>query len=194
VIGTGLLLIGLGGMVGDALVRGSAGWPQLVADFAIVGAGVGLVSPMLGSATMSAVPIHRGGMAGGAVNAMRQLGYAFGVALIGTVFASRAAAAIADRGLPGSARLARDVAGGQARAILDAAPSGSRAAIDHALHAASVSVSGLQSALGVGGIAGLAAGLLVLIFVRPASASQAIAGSSLDDDRTARSPAAETAR
>jgi hypothetical protein len=163
-----------------------------VAGFAIVGAGVGLVSPMLGSATMSAVPIHRGGMAGGAVNAMRQLGYAFGVALIGTVFASRAAAAIADRGLPGSARLARDVAGGQARAILDAAPSGSRAAIDHALHAASV--SGLQSALGVGGIAGLAAGLLVLIFVRPASASQAIAGSSLDDDRTARSPAAETAR
>jgi oleandomycin transport system ATP-binding protein len=34
---------------------------DVVAD----GAGVGLVSPMLGAATMAAVPVHRGGMAAG---------------------------------------------------------------------------------------------------------------------------------
>ena len=118
VVGAGLILIGLGGLTGAALVRGDAGWPQLVAGFAVAGAGVGLVSPMLGAATMAAVPVHRGGMAGGAVNTMRQLGYAFGVALLGTVFATRAAAGIARLGVPGPARLARGLAGGQARAIL----------------------------------------------------------------------------
>jgi EmrB/QacA subfamily drug resistance transporter len=166
VVGGGLLLIGLGGLTGVALVRGDAGWLQLVAGFAVVGLGVGLVSPMLGATTMASVPAHRGGMAGGAVNTMRQLGYAFGIALLGTVFASRAAASIADRRLPGSARLARGLAAGQARAILSTAPSGERAAVSHALHAASI--SGLQGILAVGGAAGLVAGLLVLALVRPA--------------------------
>jgi hypothetical protein len=166
VVGAGLLLIGLGGLTGAALLRGDAGWPQLVAGFAVAGAGVGLVSPMLGAATMAAVPVHRGGMAGGAVNTMRQLGYALGVALLGTVFATRAAAGIARLGVPGPARLARGLAGGQARAILGSAPGAARDALGQALHAASV--SGLQAALVVGGTAGLAAGLLVLILHRSA--------------------------
>lgn len=166
VVGTGLILIGLGGLTGAALVHGGAGWPQLVAGFAVAGAGVGLVSPMLGAATMAAVPVHRGGMAGGAVNTMRQLGYAFGVALLGTVFATRAAAGIARLGVPEPGRLARGLAGGQARAILHAAPGATRPALGQALHAASV--SGLQAALVAGGIAGLVAGLLVLVLHRSA--------------------------
>jgi len=164
VVGAGLILIGLGGLTGAALVRGGAGWPQLVAGFAVAGAGVGLVSPMLGAATMDAVPARRGGMAGGAVNTMRQLGYAFGVALLGTVFATRATAEIGRLGVPGPGRLARSLAGGQARAILGSAPGAARDALGQALHAASV--SGLQAALVAGGIAGLAAGLLVLILYR----------------------------
>jgi len=166
VVGAGLILIGIGGLAGAALVRGGAGWPQLVAGFAVAGAGVGLVSPMLGAATMAAVPVHRGGMAGGAVNTMRQLGYAFGVALLGTVFAARATAGIGRLGVPGPARLARGLAGGQAQAILQSTPGAARAALGHALHAASV--AGLQGALAAGGIAGLAAGLLVLILHRSA--------------------------
>jgi EmrB/QacA subfamily drug resistance transporter len=166
VVGTGLILIGLGGLTGAALVHGDAGWPQLVAGFAVAGAGVGLVSPMLGAATMAAVPVHRGGMAGGAVNTMRQLGYAFGVALLGTVFATRAAAGIARLGVPEPGRLARGLAGGQAQAILHAAPGATRPALGQALHAASV--SGLQATLVAGGIAGLVAGLLVLILHRSA--------------------------
>jgi EmrB/QacA subfamily drug resistance transporter len=164
VVGSGLLLVGLGGLVGVALVRGDAGWPQLMAGFAVVGLGVGLVSPMLGAATMATVPLHRGGMAGGAVNTMRQLGYAFGVALLGTVFASRAAHAIAGQGVPGAAQLGRGLAGGQARAILASAPGGGRAALDHVLHVASVPA--VDATLGIGGIAGVAAGLLVLVLVR----------------------------
>jgi hypothetical protein len=78
---------------------------------------------------MAAVPVHRGGMAGGAVNTMRQLGYAFGVALLGTVFATRATAGIGRLSVPGPARLARGLAGGQAQAILQATPGAARAAL-----------------------------------------------------------------
>jgi len=163
VVGAGLVLIGAGGLAGVALVRGQASWPSLVAGFAIVGVGVGLVSPMLGAATMSAVPRERAGMGGGAVNMMRQLGYAFGVALLGTVFASRAAAEIMGRGLPRAAGLARALAGGQARAVLKS--SGTAAGpVNAAMHAASL--VGLQGAFAVAGLVGVAAGLVVLVLVR----------------------------
>jgi len=163
VIGTGMVLIGIGGLVGMALVHGSAGWPQLIPGYVVVGLGVGLVSPMLGSWTMASVPRERAGMAGGAVNMMRQLGYAFGIALIGTVFAARAAATIADRRVAGAAQLARALAGGQARQVVHAAGirAGSVAAV---LHVASL--SGLQSAFCVAGFAGLAVGLAVFFLVR----------------------------
>jgi EmrB/QacA subfamily drug resistance transporter len=184
VIGAGLVLVGVGGLVGAALVRGSAGWPQLIPGYVAVGVGVGLVSPMLGSSTMASVPRERAGMAGGAVNMMRQLGYALGVALLGTVFAARAAATIAGRHVAGAARLARALAGGQARQVVHAA--GTRAgALNSLLHAASL--TGLQGTFCVAGLAGLAAGMAVLILVRqrrPALAqpAQALLGPS-DGDR-----------
>jgi len=174
VIGTGLTLIGIGGLVGAALVRGSAGWTHLLAGYVVVGVGVGLVSPMLGSSTMASVPRERAGMAAGAVNMMRQLGYAFGVALLGTVFAARAAAAIAGRGVGHSAQLARALAGGQAQQVLHAsgrasggaggAGGGRSGGLGPVLHAASV--AGLQGALLVAGLAGLAVGLAVFALVR----------------------------
>jgi EmrB/QacA subfamily drug resistance transporter len=163
VIGAGLTLIGIGGLVGLALVRGDAGWAHLVPGYVVAGVGVGLVSPMLGSATMASVPRERAGMAAGAVNMMRQLGYAFGIALLGTVFAARAADTIASRGVAGSAQLARALAGGQARQVVHAA--GSRAGtLDAVLHAAAL--SGLQGAFLVAGVAGLAVGLTVFALVR----------------------------
>lgn len=163
VIGAGLTLIGIGGLVGLALVRGDAGWAHLVPGYVVAGVGVGLVSPMLGSATMASVPRERAGMAAGAVNMMRQLGYAFGIALLGTVFAARAADTIAAHGVAGPAQLARALAGGQARQVLHAA--GNRAgALDPVLHAAAL--SGLQGAFLVAGVAGLAVGLAVFALVR----------------------------
>jgi EmrB/QacA subfamily drug resistance transporter len=163
VIGAGLTLIGIGGLVGAVFVRGAAGWPQLLPGYVVAGFGVGLVSPMLGSSTMASVPRERAGMAAGAVNMMRQLGYAFGVALLGTVFAARAADTIAHRGVAHSAQLARALAGGQARQVVHAA-GGRAGALDAVLRAASL--SGLQGVFGVAGLAGLAAGLAVLLLVR----------------------------
>jgi EmrB/QacA subfamily drug resistance transporter len=195
VIGAGLTLIGLGGLVGVVLVRGAAGWPDLLPGYVVAGFGVGLVSPMLGSSTMASVPRERAGMAAGAVNMMRQLGYAFGIALLGTVFAARAAATIADRGVPDSAGLARALAGGQARQVVHAA--GSKAGtVGAALHAASL--SGLQGAFGVAGLAGLAVGLAVFLLVRQhqpdlaqpsASPSRTAAGGAVSGPARSRSTA-----
>lgn len=175
VTGAGTVIIGAGALVSLVLVHGAAGWPALMAGFAVTGVGVGLVSPMLGAATMSAVLVQRAGMAGGAVNMMRQLGYAFGVALLGTVFAARAGAALHARGVPGSAGLGRALAGGQAQVVVRAQAarqgSGAAAALSQALHAAAV--TGLRADFLVAGIAGIVVGLAVLALVRaPAAAAR----------------------
>jgi EmrB/QacA subfamily drug resistance transporter len=167
IIGGGLLLIGLGGLVGALLVHGSARWPALVPGFLLIGVGVGLATPTLSSAAMSAVPIQRGGMAAGAVNTARQLGFAFGIAALGSVFAARAEHILAGRQVPGADGVSRALAGGQASVLVHQAPAGARAALDSALHAAAV--GGVQWAFLVSGIAGVLAGIGVLALIRPSA-------------------------
>ncbi len=156
IIGGGMLFIGAGGVVGALLVHGSASWPALVPGFLLMGVGVGLATPTLGSTAMGAVPMQRGGMAAGAVNTARQLGFALGIAALGSVFASKAGSVLSDRGVPQSGRVAKALAGGQAKFLLDAVPARFHDALDSALHAAAV--SGLQLAFLVSGIAGLVFG------------------------------------
>jgi EmrB/QacA subfamily drug resistance transporter len=164
IIGGGLLFIGVGGLVAAALVHGSASWPALMPGFLLVGIGVGLATPTLSSAAMGAVPLQRGGMAAGAVNTARQLGFALGIAALGSVFAARAAQILGDRGIPASGEVSRALAGGQAKVLLAKAPADARTQLNAALHAASV--QGVQWAFLVSGIAGVLAGLAVLVLLR----------------------------
>ncbi|MCK7623299.1 MFS transporter [Streptomyces sp. RS10V-4] len=85
-LGVGLLLIGAGGLLHVALLRTGADWPALVPGLAVSGLGVGAAMPVLVSAALGAAPPERAGMASGAVNTFRQLGFAFGIAVLGTVF------------------------------------------------------------------------------------------------------------
>ncbi|MGW0883970.1 MFS transporter [Streptomyces sp. NPDC002671] len=148
-IGGGLLLIGAGTLAQAVLDAGSD-WTALLPGFVLVGLGTGLVAPTAAGAALAAVPAERAGMAGGAVNTVRQLGYALGVAVFGTVLTSRMTGS-----LPHEA--AHVLAGGGAAAL--------RGSIgDHALRAAFA--SGLNGALVVAGLAGLAAGTAVLLLVR----------------------------
>jgi EmrB/QacA subfamily drug resistance transporter len=169
IIGGGLLLIGAGGLLGALLVHGSASWVQLVPGFVVIGLGVGLGTPTLGSAAMASVPPQRGGMAAGAVNTARQLGFAFGIAALGSVFAARAQSVLSSDRVAGAGRVARSVAGGQAPALLRRVPATGRASLDHALHAAAV--AGVQSTFFVAGVIGTIGGLLVIALVRPRAAS-----------------------
>ncbi|MFC4069439.1 MFS transporter [Actinoplanes subglobosus] len=85
-IGAGLLLVAAGDLAQSA-VGADSGGAVLIPGLILVGLGVGVVLPVLSSAVLNEVPHERSGMAGGALNTFRQLGFAFGVAIFGTVFA-----------------------------------------------------------------------------------------------------------
>jgi EmrB/QacA subfamily drug resistance transporter len=147
-VGGGLLLIGTGCFCQAVLGAGSD-WTTLVPGLVLVGVGTGLVAPGIAGAALAAVPAERAGMAGGAVNTVRQLGYALGVAVSGTVLTSR----MRDT-LPHDA--AHTLAGGGAGALRGAFS-------EQALRAAFA--SGLDSAFVTAGFVGTAAGALVLVLV-----------------------------
>jgi EmrB/QacA subfamily drug resistance transporter len=148
-IGGGLLLIGAGQFCMAGLDAGS-GASALIVGLVLVGAGTGLVAPGIAGAALAAVEPERAGMAGGAVNTFRQLGYAIGIALCGTVLTSR----MQDT-LPHDA--AHALAGGGADAL-------GGTFSEHTLRAAFA--AGLDRAALVAGVVAVTAGVLVLALVR----------------------------
>jgi EmrB/QacA subfamily drug resistance transporter len=161
-IGGGMVIVGLGSLLVTAIVRDASSWPELIPGFVVIGIGVGLAIPVLTSSAMAAVPVQRGGMASGAINTARQLGYAIGIAVLGSVFAARAADDLS--ALPGAQTLAHGLAGGQTPFLLSHAGA-RRQSLDAAFHHASI--SGIDGAFLVAGIAGILAGVLVLVLHRP---------------------------
>jgi multidrug resistance protein len=89
-IGAGLLLIGAGALMQSRLTPSSGG-TALIPGLIVVGLGVAAVLPTMASAALATVPHERSGMAGGALNTFRQLGFALGVAVFGSIFAHRLA-------------------------------------------------------------------------------------------------------
>ncbi|MFG2822526.1 MFS transporter [Kitasatospora sp. NPDC048365] len=87
-IGYGLLLIGAGTLM-LCLVGPGSGWAVLVPGLLVTGVGVGLATPSLMSSALAAVEPQRAGMAAGVVSTGRQLGFALGIAVLGTVFQDR---------------------------------------------------------------------------------------------------------
>ncbi|MFI5961941.1 MFS transporter [Streptomyces asoensis] len=155
-VGGGLLLIAAGCFCQAVLDAGSD-WTALVPGFVLVGVGTGFVAPTVAGAALAAVEPARAGMAGGAVNTVRQLGYALGVAVFGTVVTSRMSGT-----LPQDA--SHTLAGGGAGALRGSFP-------EDVLRSAFA--SGLDAALVTAGCAGVAAALLVLVLVRPPRAAAA---------------------
>ena len=161
IIGGGLLLVGLGALL-QARLGQQASWPVLTPGLIIAGIGVGLATPTLVSSAMSAVPPGRGGMAAGAVSTVRQLGYAFGIAVLGSVFSARMTHVLAVRG--GAPSVAAAIAGGQAQAVLAHTPAGRRGALHELVQMASA--SGLNAVFLVAGLLGAAGGLAAVALIR----------------------------
>ena len=151
-IGAGMLLIAAGALA-QAVIRAGSGWAVEVPGLFIVGLGAGLVLAPLSATAMAAVPGPRAGMAAGAVNTFRQLGVAFGVAVLGEVFRGRL-----ERTAGHS--LAGPLSGGHAGAVI-ARGSG----MAHLVHQAFA--NGLDLTFVVAAGFGLIAGIAVLAFVRP---------------------------
>ncbi|MFD4352801.1 MFS transporter [Nocardia sp. NPDC058518] len=165
IIGSGLLMVGIGGLLGGVFVRDDAGWLALVPGYIAIGAGVGLSTATLGSAAMGAVAPHRGGMATGAVNTAQQLGMAFGIAALGSVFTARAKDVLGARAVPDIDSAARAIAGGRSSVLTADAPEQLRPALQEAIYAAAV--SGVQGTLIASGLVGLLGGVLTLVLIRP---------------------------
>jgi predicted MFS family arabinose efflux permease len=113
-IGVGLLVIAVGAL-GQAVIRTGSSWAVVIPGLVLVGIGAGLAMAPLSSTAMSAVPWQQAGMAGGALSAFRQLGYALGVAVLGEVFRGGLTR------VAGSA-LAAPLGGGEAGAVMAANP------------------------------------------------------------------------
>lgn len=92
-IGPGLALTAVGMLLMRGLDAGSS-WTHLIPGFIVAGIGVGLVNPPLASTAVGVVPPRLAGMASGINSTFRQVGTATGIALLGTLFASRLGGAI----------------------------------------------------------------------------------------------------
>jgi EmrB/QacA subfamily drug resistance transporter len=161
IIGGGMLLVGTGALL-QATLNSRSGWPALLAGLIVAGLGVGLATPTLVSNAMAAVPAARGGMAAGAVNTARQLGYAFGIAVLGYVFSARMTHVITGRG--GRPALAQAISGGQARAVLASAPAVRRGPLHELIRVATA--SGLDACFVVAAVLGLAGCLIAVLAIR----------------------------
>jgi EmrB/QacA subfamily drug resistance transporter len=157
VIGGGMVLIGLGSFLLALLMSPTAEWPALLPGYAVIGLGVGLVMPSLASSAMGAVPHQRGGMAAGSLSTARQLGFAIGVAVLGTVFAAQATDHLR------SSSAAHAIAAGQAGRLTGAVP-------ESAIRAAAA--AGLDAGFLISGAVGLLGALAVFLLVRPAKAAE----------------------
>ena len=93
-VGTGLLVIGVGALA-QAVLRQGSSWPVIIPGLVLVGIGAGLAIASMSATAMSAVPWQQAGMAAGALSSFRQLGYAFGIAVLGEVFNSGLSAVVA---------------------------------------------------------------------------------------------------
>lgn len=163
VLGVALLLVGVGSLL-LTMVGAHSTWRVLIAGLAVLGVGVGMANPTLASAALAAVPKERSGMASGAVNTFRQLGFAIGVAALGTVFTTAATSSLRTAGAPHPSDLAAALSAGQAQKIAAAVPPQARAKVVSAL--GSAYADGLREVFLACGIAGLIGGVLVLLLVR----------------------------
>lgn len=151
-VGTGLVVIAVGALA-QAVLRENSSWPVVIPGLVLVGIGAGLAMASLTSTAMAAVPWQQAGMAGGALSAFRQLGYAFGIAVLGEVFDDGLGHA-AGSGLSGA------LSGGQAQAVLARTP-----ALAPVVHRAFA--DGLDLAYAVAAALGVIAAVAVFALARP---------------------------
>ena len=169
-IGGGLALIGLGSLEQAHLTAGSS-WSVLLPGLLVIGIGVGLATPILASAALASVPHERGGMASGAVNTARQLGYALGIAGLGLICQTQIASSISGKvGSAHASEAARAIVGGQGPRLIAASPPPLRPAVEHAIHTSFA--SGLNLTLVIAGAIGLLGAAVVIVALRPRTAEE----------------------
>ena len=118
---TGMVLMSLGAVVFAALPVGGS-LTRLIAGEVILAAGIMLAIPAAGAVMMASVPRERAGVGAAAMQAFRQIGAVFGVAMFGAIAAAQTKATYS---APSSAadtpQVIQDVVGGEISHIADTA-------------------------------------------------------------------------
>jgi predicted MFS family arabinose efflux permease len=163
VSGSGLLL--MSGISADSE------WTTLLGGFLVLGAGVGLLNPVIGDVALSVVPNERSGMAAGINDTFRQVGVAVGVAIWGAVFVAQGAAKVSDLTAGTSTatgdhprQLVEAASSGSLHQALASVPQQAQPAIEHA--AREGFLAGVNDVLTLGGMVCLAGAALALWLVR----------------------------
>jgi predicted MFS family arabinose efflux permease len=167
-IGPGLLIIGVGLLLMRGLTAQSQ-WTHLVPGLIVAGVGAGLVNPPLASTAVGVVPPRQAGMASGVNSTFRQVGIATGIALLGSLFASKVASAAADAfakvpGIgPHAAQIKASLTNGELGKTLLSLPPQERRPV--AFAARSAFTTGLNYILLVAGIIALVSAVLSLALI-----------------------------
>jgi EmrB/QacA subfamily drug resistance transporter len=168
-IGGGLIVVAIGLWLMRGLNAGSD-WTHLVPGLVLSGIGVGMMNPPLASTAVSVVPERQAGMASGINSTFRQVGIATGIALLGSLFATRVrGAATADLAhVPGISSHASAITSaltkGQLSGAVSSLPPADRVPVETAARAAFT--SGLNDILLIAAIMALIAGVLSLALIR----------------------------
>ncbi|MGW9176734.1 hypothetical protein [Streptomyces decoyicus] len=163
-------------MATEGFLGPGSGWPALVGGLALSGVGMGLVFQVAAALALGSVPPERAGMAGGAYSTFEQLGYAFGVAVFGTLAVSTMNRSL-NGVVPDPESAAQTLSGGGADTLLAATPAGERTAFGHTLHSVFATAHNtLALTAGALAVTG-AAVVLCLTRRRPNPPKGAVAGS-----------------
>ena len=168
-IGPGLLLVAVGLLLMRGLDATSA-WTHLVPGLLVAGVGVGMVNPPLASTAVGVVAPQRAGMASGINSTFRQVGIATGIALLGTLFASKVTNEVVNGvsaipALTGQGpRVATGIQSGETAQILLGLPASARPQV--AVLAQTAFTAGLDLILLVAAITALAAGVVAFLTIR----------------------------
>jgi EmrB/QacA subfamily drug resistance transporter len=126
-ISVGFVLVGAG-LLSMRGIQAGTSWTHLVPGLIVAGAGAGLVNVPLAATAVGVVAPQRAGMASGINSTLRQVGIATGVAMLGSVLASRLRSSVLDQLAGGplddrAHELASLIAAGQVPQALSAMPS-----------------------------------------------------------------------
>jgi EmrB/QacA subfamily drug resistance transporter len=168
-VGPGLVLVGIGLFLMSGLHAGSS-WTHLIPGFIVSGAGAGLVNPPLASTAVGVVQPERAGMASGINSTFRQVGIATGIALLGTLFASRTGDVVRARlaVIPAAkghvAAIASGLQSGNVKQAIAALPASARGPVGEATRDAFT--SGLDRILVVSAIIAVVCGVICFFSIR----------------------------
>jgi EmrB/QacA subfamily drug resistance transporter len=171
-ISPGFVLVGIGLLLIHGIEVDSS-WTHLVPGLLVAGVGIGMVNTPLASTAVGVVSPDRSGMASGVNSTFRQVGYATGIAALGSIFSHQIIDEFTSRlegtsvllGISASdANLADVVISGQLQELLPQLPAPAREAVTLAAHGAVV--DSLNHVTMIAAVIAFSAAVLCLLLIR----------------------------